>query len=108
MDKKISEFEEITILGDNAVIPVVQGNPLNNYKISVENLLKIISPDKNYIHTQSAPSDNWTIIHTLNKYPSVTIIDSGGTEVIGDIKYIDTSTVLVTFASGFSGKAILN
>lgn len=67
-----------------------------------------VDSDKNYIHTQGAPSDTWTIAHTLNKYPAVTIIDSGGTEVIGDIEYIDTSTVIVTFASGFSGKAILN
>ena len=44
MDKKISEFIEITDVGDNAAIPVVQGNPLSNYKISVENLLKLI-PD---------------------------------------------------------------
>lgn len=46
MDKKISEFIEITDVGDNAVIPIVQGNPLDNYKISVENLLKLIDiPD---------------------------------------------------------------
>ena len=46
MDKKISEFIEITDVGDNAVIPVVQGNPLDNYKISVENLLKLVKiPD---------------------------------------------------------------
>lgn len=42
MDKKISEFIEITDVGDNAVIPVVQGNPLDNYKISVANLLKLV------------------------------------------------------------------
>ena len=67
-----------------------------------------VDSDKNFVHMQGVPSDTWTINHTLNKYPSVTIIDSGGTEVIGNIKYIDTSTVIVTFASGFSGKAILN
>ena len=67
-----------------------------------------VDSDKNFVYTQGAPSDTWTINHTLNKYPSITIIDSGGTEVIGNIKYIDTSTVEVTFASGFSGKAILN
>ncbi len=67
-----------------------------------------IDSDKNFVHTQGSPSDTWMISHPLNKYPSVTIIDSGGTEVIGNIEYIDTSTVVVTFASGFSGKAILN
>ena len=67
-----------------------------------------VDSDKNFVYTQGVPSDTWTISHPLNKYPSVTIIDSGGTEVIGNIEYIDTSTVVVTFASGFSGKAILN
>ena len=67
-----------------------------------------VDSDKNFVYTQGSPSDTWTISHPLNKYPSVTIIDSGGTEVIGNIEYIDTSTVVVTFASGFSGKAILN
>lgn len=67
-----------------------------------------VDSDKNYIHTQGVPSDTWTINHTLNKYPSVTIIDSGGTEVIGNIKYINSSTVSITFSSEFSGKAILN
>lgn len=39
LNKKISEFQEIDILGDNAVIPVVQGNPLDNYKITPDNFI---------------------------------------------------------------------
>lgn len=70
--------------------------------------IEVVDSDKNFVHTQGVPSDTWTIAHTLNKYPSVTIIDSGGTEVIGNINYTDTSTITVTFASAFSGKAILN
>ena len=77
---------------------------LNQRVDAIEN----VDSDKNFVHTQGAPSDTWTISHTLNKYPSVTIIDSGGTDVIGNIKYIDTTTVVITFASAFSGKAILN
>lgn len=67
-----------------------------------------VASDKNFVHTQGLASDVWEITHDLNKYPSVTIIDSGGTEVIGNINYIDTSTVSITFSSEFSGKAILN
>ena len=45
LNKKISEFQEIETPGDNAVIPVVQGNPLDNYKITPENLAKGIIDD---------------------------------------------------------------
>ena len=45
LNKKISEFQEIETFGDNAVIPVVQGNPLDNYKITPENLAKGIIDD---------------------------------------------------------------
>ena len=39
LNKKISEFQEIETFGDNAVIPVVQGNPLDNYKITPDNFI---------------------------------------------------------------------
>lgn len=61
-----------------------------------------------YIHTQSVPTTTWTITHGLGKYPAVTVVDSANTEVIGDIQYIDTQSLTVTFSSAFSGKAYLN
>lgn len=61
-----------------------------------------------YIHTQAVPANIWTITHSLNKYPSVTIVDSANTEVIGDIQYTNTNTLTVAFSSAFSGKAYLN
>ena len=64
--------------------------------------------DKNYLHVQDIASAEWNINHNLGKYPSVTVIDSAGSEVIGEIEYIDTNNVKIKFASGFSGKATLN
>lgn len=61
-----------------------------------------------YIFTQGTPSSSWTITHMLGKYPSVTIIDSADRVVIGEIQYIDSNTLIVSFAAGFSGKAYLN
>ena len=47
MDTKISEFIEVYTLEDNTVIPVVQGDPLYNAKISTKNfVLGIISDIK--------------------------------------------------------------
>lgn len=64
--------------------------------------------DKHFEFSQNTPSARWQIAHNLNKFPSVTIIDSGGSEVVGDIEYPDKNTVVVTFQSAFSGKAYLN
>jgi hypothetical protein len=64
--------------------------------------------DAHYVHNQGSPSATWTIVHNLGKRPSVTVVDSGDTEVEGDIHYVDNNTVTVLFSSGFSGKAYLN
>ena len=64
--------------------------------------------DKNYVHTQIAAANNWTIAHNLNKYPAITIVDSGGTVVIGEIEYINLNLVYVKFNGIFSGKAYCN
>lgn len=45
MDKKISEFIEVYTLEDNTVIPVVQGDPLYNAKISTKNFVLGIMSD---------------------------------------------------------------
>lgn len=62
---------------------------------------------KRYTHIQGVPSSSWTISHTLDGYPSVTIVDSSGSVVIGDVDYISSSILTVTFQSAFSGKAYL-
>lgn len=61
-----------------------------------------------YVHSQISPSKEWNIVHNLGKYPSVTIVDSGGNVVIGDILYIDENQIKVSFTSEFSGKTFIN
>ena len=48
------------------------------------------------------------IVHNLNKYPAVSIIDSAGDEVIGNIHYDSLNQVTITFIGAFKGKATLN
>ena len=64
--------------------------------------------DSYYEHVQSTSSAVWTIVHNLNKKPSITIVDSADTEVIGEIQYIDQYTAQVTFIAPFKGKAYCN
>ena len=66
------------------------------------------STDYTYTHNQITPTNTWIITHNLSKYPSVTVVDSGGTVVLGDVKYINENQIEINFTSGFSGKAYLN
>lgn len=61
-----------------------------------------------FVHNQSPASSVWTIEHSLDNYPTVTVVDSAGNVVIGDVQYQDRNTVVITFESAFSGKAYLN
>ena len=60
-----------------------------------------------YIHTQSAASTTWNISHSLGGFPSVTIVDSARTMVVGEIVYNSTSSISALFTSAFSGYAYL-
>ena len=78
---------------------------------SVENaLIKLNSKisDKTFLYTQKESLEVWDINHNLNKYPSVTVIDSSGSEVIGEVEYIDKNNLKISFKGGFKGTATLN
>lgn len=61
-----------------------------------------------YEHVQVSPSDVWVIDHPLTYRPSVTVIDSAGTEVWGDKTYLSPTRVQLTFSAPFSGVALLS
>ena len=85
--------------------PSINGVELVGNKTSED--LGIVT-DKHYAHEQMVPSAEWTVTHNLNKYPAVTIVDSAGTEVVGDVQYIDANTVRLSFNAAFSGSAYFN
>lgn len=67
-----------------------------------------LTGDKDFVYLKSIPDSIWEITHNLDKYPSVTVVDSAGSVVIGDITYTSKSSLTVTFSAAFSGKAYLN
>jgi len=64
--------------------------------------------DLTFPFTQLTPSKIWCINHNLNKIPSVTVMDSAGTVVYGDVTNPDKNNTVIEFCSAFSGKASLN
>lgn len=75
--------------------------------ISAEEKKEIAKP-KHYVHSQLSASSTWNINHNLNKYPSVSIADSAGTLVIGEVRYVDSNNVTISFNNEFAGIAYLN
>jgi hypothetical protein len=61
-----------------------------------------------YEHMQGAASNSWTITHNLGFMPNVTVIDSAGNIVEGEIAYTNTNSLTVSFQSAFSGNAYLS
>ena len=64
--------------------------------------------EQTYIFTQTVGSVLWDIVHNLNRFPSITVVDSGGSEIIPTVIYIGSNQVQLHFSYETSGKAYLN
>lgn len=60
-----------------------------------------------HTHAQSSATSEWSIHHTLGGRPAVTIVDSSGTSVFGEVRYLSDSDVVISFSAPFSGYAYL-
>lgn len=81
---------------------------INQYISELNKRIDNINEDRNYIYTQRSAESIWNINHNLNKMPSVTVVDSAGSVVVGDITYIDLNNIRIKFSGAFSGKAFIN
>lgn len=61
-----------------------------------------------YEHTQSTSSATWTITHNLGYRPTVSVVDSGGNLVIGDVNYASANALTISFSAPFGGFAYLS
>lgn len=61
-----------------------------------------------YVYDQIVSSEVWTIVHNLGYFPSVNVVDTANTVVLGSIEYVDVNTVRVRFSAPFSGTAYLS
>lgn len=59
-------------------------------------------------HTQGVASATWNVVHNLNFYPNVTVQDSAGNIVEGEIAYTNSDSLVITFSTAFSGTAYLS
>ena len=60
-----------------------------------------------YVYNQVIPANIWTINHGLGTYPVVVVVDSAGNTFVGDVQYVTTNQLTITFTTVFGGTAYL-
>ncbi len=68
----------------------------------------IFTSDANFVFTQAYAASQWVVDHDLGKKPAVTVVDSAGTVVIGQVVYNTDNRCTLDFEAAFSGKAFFN
>ncbi len=63
---------------------------------------------ENYVHDQQVASATWVVVHNLNKYTSVNIVDTANDIIMGEVQYNSLNQLTITFTAAISGKAYLN
>lgn len=63
---------------------------------------------ENYVHDQQVASNSWVVPHALNKYASVSIVNTANQVIVGEITYNTLNQLTITFTSPISGKAYIN
>lgn len=98
--------------GNNVSVTEVVGTTLianqKSTTVTVTGIIGGVNLDANYVYTQTVPASTWVVDHNLNKYCSVTVVDSANNRVFGEVLYNSANQVTLTFAGAFSGKAFFN
>lgn len=61
-----------------------------------------------YTHVQDPAAEVWDIEHPLDFIPGVTVVDSAGTQVFGDVQILGPNQIQINFSAPFSGSAFLS
>ena len=109
----MAKKEDLIIISDSD-----SSNPVNATRSATLESLSDIGLDKTFIFSQSQPQTVWGnpltpegiryVTHGLNKFASVTVVNSANEVVIGNVEYINANKVQLTFSAAFSGKAYFN
>jgi hypothetical protein len=78
---------------------------LQYYSIQID---EVEGFDSHFEFTQGVPSTTWDITHNLDKFPSISVVDTANTLVVGSYEYINKNRVILSFSTAFAGKAFLN
>lgn len=101
------EFNEI--LSDTIDAASTAQTAAVNATASAERAERLVqSINSTYIHNQDEAAKVWHVEHNLDKYPSVSVVDSANTAIYADVTYLDRNRLDITFNYAFAGKAYCN
>ena len=61
-----------------------------------------------FVFDQAEVSDVWVVTHNLGRFPSVTVIDSAGTQFLTQVEYNSKNQLTIYMNNATTGKAYLN
>lgn len=111
IESSLNEEEPISseIQNYTEVMSAYKGVENDLIDVEVDNTNKTIeAKSKTFVFEQGIAASTWVIEHNLNKYPSVTVIDSAGDQVFANLNYVDENELVLDFGAEFAGKAYLN
>jgi hypothetical protein len=68
----------------------------------------IVNATKTYVFEQAETADTWNVVHNLNKYPCVVVVDTAGSVVQAAVRYVSLNECEIKFNVAFKGYAYLN
>jgi hypothetical protein len=71
-------------------------------------IAKSSAPDAFFAFSQNVAAATWVVVHNLGKFPSVSVVDSSGHLVFGDVQYNSNNSLTIFFSAAFAGNAYLN
>ena len=89
----------------NKKVETITGSDLIDVQ-RTDNAVTVTS--KTFVFEQGFASSEWVINHNLDKYPSITLVDTAGTIFIGQVVYNDFDNCTVKINGATKGKAYLN
>lgn len=111
IDSELQNMSHIDSFLGNVIAIAKQYVGIENDLIDVvvDNINETIeAKSKTYVFEQAIPASTWIITHNLNKYPSITVIDSAGDQVFANANYVNANQIILEFSAEFGGTAYLN
>lgn len=87
------------------LIPNVKDGIFTEYK---KEIYALEIQNSYYRYSSDIKKIQWDITHNLNKFPSVVITDTAGTEFEGSITHVNNNKLIIKFSAPFKGYADLN
>lgn len=104
--KKFSDYPPEESVDGSEIVPIVKDG--ENSSVTIGTMLADSpSSDKNYTQ-EFTNSASVLVEHNLGKMPAVTVINSAGDEVVGDIAHLNENELVVLFSNSFTGIIICN